>query len=124
MRTRLILTTVIMIFADLALVVVLAFADTDKATSVDDLSHLEFGIPLKWVLQAQHLDPPMPYSATMLSPLENPSSILWLGLVANLIVVGLALAIVGLSARMVLRKRHRTTTASGSPPDPLEGSPE
>jgi hypothetical protein len=111
----------ITILADLVLVVVLAFGDTSRATTVGDLSNLEFGIPFKWLLQAQHLDPPMPYDATLLSPLENPSSILWLGLVGNVIGVGLALAIVGAGIGMVIRKAHRTTVTS---PGRLEGPPE
>lgn len=56
--------------------------------SKSDLEDTTFGFPFPFIIQDQSFyDPPYPYEMRFQSPLENPTSINWLSLLASLLVV-------------------------------------
>ncbi len=77
---------------DLAVVALLVLVDRVEVTTATGLGHVVFGAPLSWVMQDQAGDPSFPYVASLGSPWEDPSTIAWLPLVVDLVVVGLVLA--------------------------------
>jgi hypothetical protein len=77
---------------DLLVVALLMLLDRVEVQSEQGLGNVAFGMPLSWVTQDQSLDPPLPYSASFASPWENPTTISWVPLVLNVVIVGLVLA--------------------------------
>ena len=99
--------TVVGVLALLAFlsVTLLMLLDGAEVTAQRELRHVALGLPFDWVTQDQALDPPLPYRTGFLSPWENPTTIGWLPLLANLLVVGPLLAVVWRGVRSLLPSR-------------------
>ncbi|CAN5412980.1 hypothetical protein BH09ACT12_BH09ACT12_15170 [soil metagenome] len=79
--------------------------DRAQVQRAEGLGHVEFGMPLNWVTQNQSLDPPLPYSASLSSPWENPTSVQFLPLAIDLVLVAALLTVCWLLLRAVQAKR-------------------
>lgn len=86
-------------------VVLLTVLDRVQVQSQGQLARVAFGKPLAWVTQNQTLDPPMPHSATFLSPWAHPTTIQVLPLAIDVALVGVVLTAVWCAVRG-LRSRH------------------
>ena len=98
-----------------AVVIVLVGGGLDHPTVVTrkDLADVAFGKPWPWLLQDQtSQDPPLPYRTAFLSPLEDPTTVTWWALGADVIVVGVVLAaLVRLGAGLLRRSGRGGVTA-------------
>jgi hypothetical protein len=93
-----------------AVVIVSLGASLDRPTVHDrqDLGAVAFGTPWPWLLQDQiALGPPFPHQATFLSPLENPTTVAWWALCADLLVVMVALAALSRVGSALLARSSR-----------------
>ena len=90
---------------DLALVALLLVLDKAQVQSQQELARVGLGMPLNWVTQDQGIDPPLPWSTSFLSPWDNPTTIAWLPLTVNLVIVGLVLAGVWVGLQAVRGRR-------------------
>jgi hypothetical protein len=103
----------------LVLTVGLMMVDSVQARDHQDLSRVELGVPLNWVVQDQGaLDPPFPYRTSFFSPLENPTSF---GRLAFLTDLGLATLVLTAGWWTVRRWRARAQEAqpNGNGPEPI-----
>ena len=90
---------------DLALVALLMVLDKVQVQSQTELARVGLGMPLNWVTQNQGIDPPLPWRTGVLSPWENPTTIAWLPLAVNLVIVGLVLTGVWACVQVLLGRR-------------------
>lgn len=90
---------------DLALVALLLFLDGVRVQSPQELPRVGLGLPLDWVTQVQDIDPPLPWRTRFISPWENATTIGWLPLALNVVIVGLLLAGVGMGVQAVRGRR-------------------
>jgi hypothetical protein len=90
---------------DLALVALLLFLDKVKVQSQQELARVGLGMPLNWVTQNQGIDPPLPWRTSFMSPWENPTTIAWLPLVVNVVIVGLLMTGVWVGVQAVRGRR-------------------
>ena len=90
---------------DLALVALLLFLDKVKVQSQQELARVGLGMPLNWVTQNQGIDPPLPWRTSFMSPWENPTTIAWLPLVVNVVIVGLLVTGVWVGVQAVRGRR-------------------
>jgi hypothetical protein len=103
----------------LVLTVGLMLVDSVQERDHQDLSRVELGVPLNWVVQDQGgLDPPFPYRTSFASPMEYPTSF---GRVAFLTDVGLATLVLTAGWWTVRRWRARAqeTPRDGNGPEPI-----
>ena len=90
---------VAVLLASVILVPALALLDHDTVASQQDLSVVQFGLPLDWVTQDQSgLDPPdFPRHQSLASPLEHPTALTarryWLNVAALSLVLGTGWAV-------------------------------
>ena len=77
---------------DVVVVALLVLVDKVDVQTREELDRVAFGLPLSWVTQQQTSEPPLPYTAGFSSPWENPTTIEWLPLALNLLVVGVVIA--------------------------------
>jgi hypothetical protein len=58
----------------------------------NELESVKFGFPFPFIIQDQsRLGPPLPYKMYKQSPIDNPTTINWLSLLASLLVINLVL---------------------------------
>ena len=96
----------------LAVVLVTAMKDQVLVSSRADLASVDLGWPLVWVHQdlSSH-DPPLPARLGFLSVWENPTSVSWIALVADVLIVFAACSVVvTLTAALVVLLRGRSAT--------------
>jgi hypothetical protein len=97
-----------------AIVIVFLGAWFDRPTVDDrqDLAEVALGTPWSWLVQDQtSQDPPFPYRTAFVSPLEDPTTVTWRALGADLIVVVAVLAALVRLGAGLLRRPGR----SGAP---------
>jgi hypothetical protein len=76
-------------------VVVSPWLDEDRVASKHDQASVGLGLPMRWLHQDQSAyDPPLPTQLGPASPWENPTSISFGTLMADVVVVFLAVALV------------------------------
>src|SRR3954447_10848885 len=76
---------------DVVLVAVLMVFDKVDVRTPGQLGHVASGWPLNWVVQDQGIEPPLPYRTGFVSPWESSTTIDWLPLVLDLVIVGLVM---------------------------------
>ncbi len=95
---------VLVVVISLVLVIGLAAGDHDYARDRSELSHVELGFPLTWVVQDQSALDPAEFPARMGggSPLNHDTDVLWGRFVANVVLVSLG---IGVACVAVSRRR-------------------
>ena len=94
----------------LAVVLVTAMTDQVLVRSRADLASVDLGWPLDWAHQdLSSNDPPLPAQLGFDSPWENPTSVSWAALLADILIVFAAVSIVAAltAALMVVLARRR-----------------
>lgn len=93
---------------DLVVVVVLMVRDTALVRSYAELRRVRLGWPVPWLEQEQNIDPPLPGRTSLLSIWEHPlRGLSFLGLAADLLLVGLVLAVAWRLLRAVVSRLRR-----------------
>lgn len=112
-RRRRVIEAAVLVVVSAVVAVALVFASRSTVHTAEDMRHLEFGLPVGWVTQDQHLNPPsFPYQAQFLSPWEHPTTVNAAALVLNLLVLSLALWLVSRAWRGLTSRRAGTMSGS------------
>ena len=53
----------------------------------DDFRHVELGLPLPFIVQDQSISPPLPWQTSLETPRENPTRIIWLQFLIDIVIV-------------------------------------
>lgn len=97
--------------------VMLLLAGRSTAHTADNMTHLEFGLPVSWVSQNQYLSPAsFPYQAGFLSPWEHPVAVDAAALALNVLVLSLAVWVVLLAWRRRSSRHPDRARASAERP--------